>query len=427
MIFLFILYLLLALWLAFFYPKTFFTFYILASTKFLGFFDAEALFVFNGLGLGTPGLHLTLVLVLILKAKIKRVPKNYKVFALGMSAFLVYGIFSPVILGYESIFQALMASKGFWCLTFFIYLIRFRNQLPLSYILNVLIFIGTYISITYIVSLLFNLYPPFYYSEEIFRAYYPTYMSLAWFFVYFKLLNKSLKRIHFIFYSILFSTSLFLAGHFALTFSTIFFISLHVLIVQKQKSFSIKTVFRGALALGLISYLVLLTPVLSTNINSIISGDNTAISSRNIYNKHRWVAIYEKPFSGYGFIHKSADITQDYVDNGENRFMERFEVIDSGYVDILIKFGFVGLVLTLLIWVKPVIRILKNQRFYSYLEVVCSLYILQYILVNYTWSVFTFNHGLIPGFVAIFIICYCSERRLILKKNRFSIAKLKKR
>ncbi|MDA9803132.1 hypothetical protein N9B77_00225 [Flavobacteriaceae bacterium] len=404
MIVLFITYILIAFFLACRKPTSFFTFYILISTKFLGFFDPESIFIIGGLGIATPVLNLVVLVALILYGKLKNIRGRYKGFSLSILMLLLYGIFSPLLFGYESIVQSLVASKELWSIFFFIYLVVFEEKINISYMTRVIVKVGLYISIGYILHYIFNLHAPFYYNNGVFRAFYPTYISLAWFFVCNKKILKEIKGLHFIFYSILFIAGLILAGHFALTLPTILMITYYFVVLKRQTDLKVKMFFKSILLLILGAYLVFLIPNLEYQITAIINNEDIALSSRDIYNAFRWRAIYEKPFFGYGFIHDSAEITNHFKDINNNRFAEKFGVIDSGYVDILIKFGAVGLVFLLYTWLKNIFTVLKKLNKYNSLEVLCSLYLLQYLATTYTWSVFTYNHGLIPGFIAIFII-----------------------
>src|SRR5690606_14308344 len=115
-------------------------------------------------------------------------------------------------------------------------------------------------------------------------------------------------------------------------------------------------------------------------------------------------AIKDEPYLGYGFVHKNAAINEKYIDFTSNRFTERFEVIDSGYVDVLIKFGILGLLLILSLWLFIIKKAFSNKSSSRLFARVCGLFIAQYFLINYTWSVFTYSHGLIPGMMAVFII-----------------------
>lgn len=405
------------MWIGFFYPKYALAFYVLFSTKFLGFFDAETTFVFGGIGIATPVLNLILLLNIFLKKQWYMITGKYKAFSIVILLLLLYGVLSPFLYGYESLFQSITASKELWCVFFFLYIVANRNKISIKFILKLLSFVGLYLAVIYIFYVIFKRYPPTYYIDGHFRVYYPTYMSLALFFVYCKWLSNQIKTLWFLFVSVILVLGLIFAGHFALTFSTIFILIFFHIVLRGNNLYSFGTLVKSLLMFLFLGYAVVISPRVSGQINAIVTGEDIAIASRDIYNKFRWKAINDSPIFGYGFIHKSSGLTDDYILAGKHRYTERFEVIDSGYVDILIKFGFLGLIIILITWMKPVYNILKHSRLKSPLEVVCSLFLLQYVFVCYTWSVFTFSHGLIPGFLIIFIIFLISEYRAFQKKN----------
>jgi O-antigen ligase len=157
--------------------------------------------------------------------------------------------------------------------------------------------------------------------------------------------------------------------------------------------------------------------IIFNSIDDIITGKDVALSSRYIYNEFRWDAIKERPMFGYGFIHKDASVTKSVRLIDDNRFAEKFGVIDSGYIDLLIKYGYIGMTLYLILWAKNFIPIILKPSKYRLLQIGMSLYLLQYFLVNYTWSVFSFAHGLVPAFIALYLI----KSKYILKKRPVNI------
>ena len=87
--------------------------------------------------------------------------------------------------------------------------------------------------------------------------------------------------------------------------------------------------------------------------------------------------------------------------------MQSLSVIDSGYVDLLTKYGVIITLLYLFLFSKIIIvpfhkknRVKnKNDRMIN-----MATYLSQYYIVNLTWSVFTFAHGIVPMSLAIFIL-----------------------
>tara|TARA_R110002167_G_scaffold360062_2_gene577446 strand:+ start:21838 stop:23088 length:1251 start_codon:yes stop_codon:yes gene_type:complete len=404
MIIVFFIYILLGLKLSISYPRHFVSFYILATTKFLGFFDPEAAFVFQGLGLGMPSLNIIVFTVVLFRGKLRRISKDYRVFAYGLIGILIYGILRPLIMGIESWLEAVMASKEFWTIGFFLYLAKFRRKIPVGYLIKLVVPLGLYLSSTYILFELSGLAPPVYINGNVFKAYYPTYISLAWFFVFYFYLIKNIGTNRFLIYSLVFSIGLILAGHSSITITTITLIGLSTFILRGKVATSVFGVLRFTIAIITLALLTLYSDSINNFVSDVLSKEDSAISSREKYNVFRWDAIMDSPYLGYGFVHKNAPINEKYIDFTSNRFTERFEVIDSGYVDVLIKFGIFGLLAIISLWLYIIKKAFGNKTPSHFLAKVCGLFILQYFLINYTWSVFTYSHGLIPGIMVAYII-----------------------
>ncbi|NRB37441.1 MAG: O-antigen ligase family protein [Pseudomonadales bacterium] len=407
MIILFFIFLLFSLFLALKRPSYFTVFYILASSKFLGFVDIESLFVFGGTGLGGPSLNaVTLVAALSSKNRFV-IPKSYFYFIAIFLVFFVYGITLPTLLGLEGVSQAVIAGKEFWVISILIYFVIYRNRINTKMLLDTVKFIGLYLSWAYFVHKIVGLSPPYYLSDETFRGFFPTYISLALFIYYSDWQCRVISSNRFLLISTILIVGLVLAGHMALVLGTIASLIVLYLVFSGNKIDVTKLVVQSIGMLGVVIVVFISSSTIREGVYSqvelIVSGDDTALASRDIYNKFRWEAIEERPFGGYGFIHKSAPITKQYQSIRENRFAESFGVIDSGYVDLLIRFGYVGTLLYLMLWAGCLIKVLKNIKDYEFVQLVMVFYLLQYFVINVTWSVFSFSHGLIPAFIAVYI------------------------
>lgn len=389
-------------------PTTFVVSYLVATTKFMGFYDMEVSFVFDGTSLGFPALNAVALLGIARAGTLSSMPRIYLKFIIGLVFALLYGIGFPVLLGLENFLQAIIAGKDFLTITFFIYLATNRKSLDISKVLKSVKVIGAYISLAYVAYHLFGIAPPHYIQEDGFRAFFPTYISMSLFIYYADWKGGSVNSIKFVIIAFLSFSGLVLAGHAALTIGTLACL-LFVFFAYRNGRFSFgKLIVRATLAVLISITVVMIAPEFRRSIldsvDLIMSGKDPALSSRNIYNEFRWNAIQERFLTGYGFVHKSTPITNRFRMFDENRFSESFGVIDSGYVDLLIKFGSLGTVLYLMLWAWVVRIGLKKSRSISYIQIVMSFYLLQYFPVCFTWSVFTFVHGLVPGFVAAFAI-----------------------
>ena len=392
----------------------------MVSTKFLGFIDIEHYFVIGGVGLGVPMLNVATFIATFFMADWYRIPKKYFKFIGLFLLIALYGVIYPAILGYETITQAILASKEFWTVSILVYLAAYRKKIDVKILIKAIKFIGVYLAFVYIFYLFFEIAPPSYVEEHNVRGYFPTYISLALFLYYVELKNNYIKLFKFNIIGIILFTGMILAGHTSLVLGTIF--SLFVLeVFYKNNRFSLGRalsrifVLFGLIAVVFISFFDMKNNVFN-NREMIAQGVYFALASRDTYNQFRWEAISDKPIGGYGFIHKTAPMTIKLRTSENNRFAESFGVIDSGYVDLLIKFGYLGTALYLYFWISVVFPVLLRPEKYHAIQLGMAGYLMQYFLVNYTWSVFTFSHGLIPAFIAVFLLL---EQQKIYSKSAF--------
>lgn len=209
---------------------------------------------------------------------------------------------------------------------------------------------------------------------------------------------------------------LFLAAHLSLTIMTLVGFVVYKYIYDENLILRKLVITRFSLIMfiGLSTALLLVKGLydrISTNIEDIITGENNSLSAREIYNEFRWEAIDRQKELGYGFIHQSSDFMKNFKTLGSNRFMERFTVIDSGYVDMLIKYGYIGTAIILIVLIRYYAQgFFKTHK--NPLSLAMSIYLIQYLFINYTWSVFTFAHGIIPAIIAFHFLLSSQDAQI---------------
>lgn len=420
MIFLFISILVITLYLALKKPTYSVLFYIVASTKFLGFFDM-GLFVIGGIDFGFFSINIIILLSAFFSKKWYKIDKFILPMLLTIVVLILYGVVNPYIKGYESFQQALIASKSFLYFSIFFYMFGRRKEIDIYIIIKYLKLLGIYLAIILIISLFVYFTPPFYLESYIeykdyVRIYFPTYISLALFLFYVKWQKKMISSKKMIFIFLILFSGLIIAGHLSLTMSTLFSLGFIYFIWHKKVSidwylFIKKTIYLFILIGIIFSSSEKLRIFTVESVELIINGSDVALSSRDRYNEFRWDAINKKPYFGYGFIHKDAPIMKEFKTSATNRFMEKLGVVDSGYVDLLIRFGYIGMFFYLIVFGIYLIRVFMQKKSLVY-SLAMSAFLFQYYFMNYTWSVFSFMHGIIPMSLAFFIL-FNSERRLL--------------
>lgn len=392
-------------------PMHFVLFYILASTKFLGFID-PARFIVGGIEVGYFGLNLVALFGIFFKKNWTNLPKNSFAIMLLVVVLLLYGILRPILNDFSSVKQAVIASKDTWFYTIFIYFMVYYENLDLNKLIKYIKYISIYFTVIYCVSFVArNILPPYYLEENHVRTFFPTYMSLA---IFFYLIEMKMHRdyspkmiaiIAFLFFGLI------VAEHTNLTVMTLVCGGTYLFVFDDK--LNLKTapivkviaflVFGASLALIFIDGLY---QGIIDKANAIIYSEDLALQTRDLYNEFRWKAINDEKVFGYGFIHQSSSLMNQFKLSGTSAFMERFTVIDSGFVDLLIKFGYLGTTIILVVLNRYfMFGLMKKYR--NHITLAMAMFLVQYLPVNYTWSVYTFSHGIIPGAIAFyFIIMY---------------------
>ena len=394
-------------------PTYYFIFYILMTSKFLGFMDFSSLQL-AGMDIGFFGINLLTSLTSLtslsslFKIKQKKSQLKLKGFILLIIFLIIYGIVKPILSDTSNFIQALMASKDYWSYSILLYIVVNKNRIEVIKIIKFVKIIGIYLASMYIIGLIIPaIVPPKYYIESYVRVAYTSYIVAA---IYLFVAEYKIKRFNYlIVFKILFCfVGIIISGRFSLTFSML--LGVLLLIYGFDKTLNLLK-FNVLKLFGLSLILVVLTSLMNPelvnttydSIISIIDGTDAALSSRATYNEFRIKAINENMWFGYGFVHHSTEIMSSFDTFGSNRFMKSFGVIDSGYIDFLIKFGWVGLIAYLFLFFKYLYSSFKtiNKSVYT---ISMSVFLATYVLINYTWSVFTYPMGISSMAIAVLII-----------------------
>lgn len=399
-------------------PNFLVAYYVIASTKFLGLFDAGSLIV-GGTEVGYFCLNLIVLCAAFCSSTWYKIDRFIVPMYVVIACLMLAGIIIPYLNSYESIVQAVIASKSFFFFFFLVYVFGRQKEIDPLFVVKLLKFVGCYLSAVLIISFLFGVAPPLY--KEIYdggadyvRVYFPTYISMAAFLVYVDWQRNRLSGLSFLFVLSVLVFSMIIAAHLSIVLTTLAGIVGVNFTWHKRNVWRLKGTFLkiAAIVLVVVTGYGAITPFrlkVNTFFDVVLFGADVSLSSRERINEFRWDAISQSPVLGYGFIHKEAPIMAKFQTNEDNRFMQKLGVIDSGYVDLLVRFGYLGTFLYLLIvstYIFSQFR-LARPRLYS---LAMAGFIFQYMAINYTWSVFTYAHGIIPLSLALYFLG-CSQKR----------------
>lgn len=388
-------------------PTHFIILYILSQSKFLGFIDLSTILIM-GNDIAFPLFNTIAILVSILRLFNRSISKLEIIILFFIAYLYLYGLLLPVVMNYSTLSEAIFSSKTFMYYGFLFYLIIHRRTINLDKVISFLFLISYYLVSVEIVYYFSSFSPPSYIetyfnsSDTYQRIYYPTYISFALIINIYYYTENKISKLKFFISNIFFLIGILLSNYTSL-FITSTLLIIFTLFYYRNQVKVLKGTLISIITLSLIYLFISFNDNLKReifkSIESRVMGDTIELISRDLYNKFRWDAIRDEPYLGFGFIHKNAAILNKYNNDINNRFMESLNVIDSGYVDLLTKFGYINTIFFFIFLI-----LISYQISNKHLRFVYLLFIVQYSLINYTWAVFMYQHGIIPLSIMISII-----------------------
>ena len=375
--------------------------FLILETSFLGFVHIEIL-----VG-GVDYIALILNMVL-LPAIFSAWRKNKNVYAkriiLFLAIFYIYGLLKPLFDGNQNFVQSVKTSKTFLYYIFVVYVIIKGPAIDMKKVSNIVVLIALYFSTLYILFYVLglNIIVPCYEKNSQLQCHYDSYIALGLIFI-FSFCSSTLLKKYRNYLSIYLLIGLSCGGFFAL-FSTSLLISLFLnvrSIYKKDKQLCASLIILFIVLL-ILSIGVFFNDILNT-INISIAEQSHALSGREIYNEFRWTLIDKQLMFGYGFLSSDSEPMLVYG-NQSVQYMRTFSFIDAGYVDLLGRFGVLGSIIFLLL---PIYLIINNKS--KSIKLPFVLFLIQLLFVNLTWSVFSFNMGIVLLGIVYTILLYNYE------------------
>ena len=380
------------------YPTLFIIFIIVVSTNFLGIFPE------NYFGQITSEniifiASISVVPSIFLKKnlwKVDRYAMRLLFFPIIMIMFFLYGFFSPAVNDYSYLYLSVIDGKQLFSYTLIIYIFIFHKKIDLYLIFNSIIFIAFILSSYVIVSLLFGVYPPGYLPvnpngitiHSNIHIRYPIYILLAFFIILSKRVFENKYNYLMLFFLFL---GLFFQSHdsMKICFLIMFFL-FYLINLEGYKN----KYFIAALSFIFILFLML-------NVDQY----NEALLSRLLINSYRLDYINESLVFGYGFIHEYSFLGVDFNPSSTGLHDKKMATIDSGFIDILIRFGFFGLIIIVSFFFLFCFRLLRlscNNKIFVF-------FLFLFIPVMLTWSMLTYIHGILT--IGIVLLIVLKERQ----------------
>lgn len=388
-------------------PRLFFTIYLLFSTKMFGFMPMivglhmKAIMFF---------LHFAMILVVVGLLFIGRKFSDRMIvlFLACVSSLIAFGILYPYFLGFSSISSAIVDGKDMFGYAVLAYLAIHSRHFDFDYFLKLFCFVGVMLTAAIIVWHISGYCPPSYYhigGTRIIGVNYTSYIALATCLLFLRML-KSHISFYSVFLFLFLITGLLIQGHRSIFLATLLVIS-SLWLVRAQSSIKLRCIMIGLpllLSLHLVSDGRYFETMVAEPISQLRGSSYGAIESRKFINAVRLRYIEQRPLLGYGFIDETSSLGWPIASQSVSRFNQSLGVVDSGYVDMMVRFGIVGTLFFYLVLGFAFFERLRNARRLSDAQLAMLLLLASFFLVNYTWSVFTYGFGISCTCVAIFLL-----------------------
>lgn len=399
------------------HPTWFIILYLLSTTKFFGFLDLDDM---SGAIIGFNFFFFVLYLIVFCLSIIENNKIQLRIDVIKIPAFLYFiiifshGIIYPSILDFSSFFQSIIAGKHFFVFSILFYMMNKKNSIDFNLIKQTVIFLSIIISLIIFLYDATGISTPFYERKTmldgsyqgIIQVYFLTYLSLSVFLLMGKYMHHTEAKSKTIFLILFLLYILSIAGHRAIFLTTLMCFSLFIFVKLFKK---ILTKINKPIIVS--SFVIIFFTSIGAfirfyfQVNQVENLD-ASIASRLIYDALRIDLISNRPFFGYGFIHNSSAITSQLPIDFSSVYKETLTTVDSGYVDLMLRFGGIGTIFYLFPFAYISFKRIIFNRKYNYEQILLAFFIAQYFLINISWSVFSYEHGLVALVIAISLIFF---------------------
>lgn len=362
-------------------PTKFVIGYLIYANSYFGLLASDILI--SNIELGT-FLSNLIPLLCSIKYRNNLKDKVSKYLIVALLIFYVYGLAKPIIDGYQNIIMSIISSKAYTFYFLAIYLVTTKDLIDFKKIFNFIFYTSIYYSILYVLNKVnISIRPPEYIKGDGIQCQYDSFLTFSLLYLHSPICNIKNKNI----YTISLLVGIYIGDYFSLLASSIILLPFMYIL---NKNWKRKTNIIIILACTIIPLIIFSHFFLeSQTYKDITEKQSLALDSRDIQNEFRWLLIEKEYNWGYGFIHQDSHYISLYI-NPNNQYMQSLSFIDSGYTDLMGKFGLYGTILFLLI---PLYMI--GIGFRNIEKSVCLILIIQFFAVNITWSVFTYQVGII--------------------------------
>lgn len=330
--------------------------------------------------------------------------KYLALFPLTMLALALFGLCMPTLRGESSLALAFVEGKQFILYVFTIYCIFTASKFQTNVIFLAVLSCAMILAIEVIAFRFTGIYPPGFLpvlndssiNTSSIHIMYPQVISGALFLIHgFRLHKKS--PIYSIFCIPILLAGLLLQDHFSILVITLAVYFAHLTGLTSAVARSLGRLF----FIGFILISLVFIQLIDSNPQLILPQSEyiLALQSRFDIGFNRIAYFLERPWFGYGFIHEASSLGTKFSWLSKGIHDLRLGTVDSGILDLLLRFGIVGLLIALtsfayfcrkLISVGPTRTLPLN------------LLIAGFSIMIVTWSMLSYLHGII--FISIVVL-----------------------
>lgn len=369
--------------------------YIIFISNFGGLISPE-MYLINGTDYTSLLLNLSCITPILFK--FRNTPKIGKFLIISWLIFYIYGLIRPVLLGYQDIILSIKSSKSFMAYAFASYLIVNYKYANFYKILKFILYLSIYFCILYICANFIHIgnLLPAYEKDDYIQCSYDSFIYFSLYYVWSKYFNRPLDKKLFI--SLILVFGIFLGGYFSLLACCIIFLctlAAHALLNKYS--------YRSKFIIGIICIIICIfiynLVASSGYLDEIIQNQLSAFESRDRHNLLRNYLISKQLIFGYGFISPDSNFMLQNIE-ADNQYAQSLSFIDSGYTDLLGKFGVFGTIIFLFV---PLITLWKLK---ISLNNIFFIFIISFYAINVTWAVLCYPMGIIDMGLVFSLLLY---------------------
>ena len=393
-------------------PNAYVFFYLLAFTHFFGLANYGAVEIE---GLFKVILYLNALTLLAAAIKLTLDPgvSSRGWLMVGfLWTFFLYGLLAPFIENASGLKEAFIDGKDFLSFALLAYLLAFQKELDTRLLMNQIIFIAVGLAFVELLAVFAGITVPGYAMarEHIglsagVRIISPTLLALGWFFQCYRLKYEGSSIFR---WGVL---AFMLCGLILQEHRSVLLASLVMSLVFYFYRTTLRRTLQGVALVVVLTFAAVLIQEPAEFEKRFISPvielmeQSGAMEARAGVDYQRWLLIEERPIRGYGFIDEKSRRGKELYSFTSSRFEESYGTVDSGYVDLLIRFGYAGTAIYLLVWLIMAAYPFLPWKRRDTLGECCGFYVLSFFPVCITLSVFTYNFGLVPLGICAYLIC----------------------